>query len=200
MIWINKRLGEVLKPGKRASRSSENIRELSQYQALLLTRATRMTRDLPPRISAEDLVQQTLLEAHQHLDKFQGKSRGEMIKWLDRMLSNNISDTYRSLRRKKRDVSRECSFSNNAESSYRNEGEWFVSNGATPSHYAANTEQAAQLAAEVQNLPSAQRDAIDLHYLQCQSLATVAQRLGRTRGSVAGLVFRGLRALREKLS
>ena len=48
--------------------------------------------------------------------------------------------------------------------------------------------------------PADQRQAVELHHLQGSSLAEVAHHLGRSKGAVAQLLFRGLRRLRELLS
>jgi RNA polymerase sigma-70 factor (ECF subfamily) len=49
-------------------------------------------------------------------------------------------------------------------------------------------------------LPEAQREALVLHYWQGLTLAETAARLGRTPAAVAGLLQRGLKALRGALS
>jgi RNA polymerase sigma-70 factor (ECF subfamily) len=54
-----------------------------------------------------------------------------------------------------------------------------------------------RLAQALEKLPDAQREAVELHYLQGLPLADVSTRMGRTRPAVAGLLQRGLTALRE---
>jgi RNA polymerase sigma-70 factor (ECF subfamily) len=54
-------------------------------------------------------------------------------------------------------------------------------------------------AAALLRFPEDQRQAVELHHLQDLSLADVGQRLSRSRQAVAGLVFRGLKALRTLL-
>ena len=58
---------------------------------------------------------------------------------------------------------------------------------------------ALRLAAALEALPEAQREALVLHYWQGLTLAEVAGRLGRTPPAVAGLLQRGLKALRTVL-
>jgi RNA polymerase sigma-70 factor (ECF subfamily) len=48
-------------------------------------------------------------------------------------------------------------------------------------------------------LPQQQREAVILHYLQGLPLAEVARQLGRSEASAAGLLYRGLKKLRELL-
>jgi RNA polymerase sigma-70 factor, ECF subfamily len=49
-------------------------------------------------------------------------------------------------------------------------------------------------------LPEAQREALVLHYWQHMTLPALAEHLGRSSAAVAGLLQRGLKALRGKLS
>ena len=49
-------------------------------------------------------------------------------------------------------------------------------------------------------MPEDQRQAVELHHLNGCSVAEVGDRLGRSKASVAGLLRRGLKALREHLT
>src|SRR5207247_637444 len=68
---------------------------------------------LDPRLQAKldpsDLVQQTLLQALQALDRFQGCSDAELAAWLRQILAHNLTNAARDLGRAKRDVARERS-------------------------------------------------------------------------------------------
>ena len=52
----------------------------------------------------------------------------------------------------------------------------------------------------LQKLPPDQRRAIELHHLEDQSLAEAAQQMQRSKDAVIGLLFRGLRKLRQLLA
>jgi RNA polymerase sigma-70 factor (ECF subfamily) len=56
------------------------------------------------------------------------------------------------------------------------------------------------LAEALLRLPDDQRQAIELHHLQGLPLAETGRCLSRSREAVAGLVYRGLKALRALLS
>jgi RNA polymerase sigma-70 factor (ECF subfamily) len=60
-------------------------------------------------------------------------------------------------------------------------------------------ERGLRLAAALARLPEDQRRAVELHHLQGRPLAEAASELGRSKGAVAALLFRGLQKLRELL-
>jgi RNA polymerase sigma-70 factor (ECF subfamily) len=70
---------------------------------------------------------------------------------------------------------------------------------SSPSHQAIRQEDLLRLAAALARLPEDQRVAVELHHLEGRTLAETAAVLGRTRSAAASLVFRGLRALRQRL-
>ena len=70
-----------------AVRAVESYREYLR----LLARLNLDTR-LRGRIDPSDLVQQTLLKAHEKRDQFRGKSDAELAAWLRAILANQIAD------------------------------------------------------------------------------------------------------------
>jgi len=123
-----------------------------------------------------------------------------MAAWLRRILACNLADALRALKRGKRDVGRERSLDAAlAESSARLEA-WLAAEQSSPSQQAMHNEQLQRQADALTLLPEAQRDAVLLHYWQGLSLAEVAVQMGRTPASVAGLLQRGLKTLRELLT
>ena len=64
---------------------------------------------LRPKIDASDVVQQTMLQAHQAMAQFRGKTEEELRAWLRQILARNLIHASRDFGREKRDVSRERS-------------------------------------------------------------------------------------------
>jgi RNA polymerase sigma-70 factor (ECF subfamily) len=55
------------------------------------------------------------------------------------------------------------------------------------------------LAAALEDLEPAQREAIELHHLQGRSLAESSELLGRSESAVAALLHRGLLKLKDRI-
>ena len=151
------------------------------------------------RIDPSDLVQQTLLDAHQKLDRFRGSSDAELAAWLRQILACNVNDALRALGRLKRDIQREQQFDARMDDTCVRLDEWLAALQTSPSGKAIRNEETLRLAAALAELPQVQRDAVELHHLHGCSLSEVAAHLGRSTPAVAGLLRRGLERLREIL-
>jgi RNA polymerase sigma-70 factor (ECF subfamily) len=150
------------------------------------------------KVEASDVVQQTLLEAHQKLAQFRGHSDAELAAWLRRLLACTLADVLRAHTRARRDVAREQSLAALEASSARLEA-WLAAEQSSPSERAARNEQVLHLAEALTTLPEDQRLVVELRHLKGWSLAAIARHLGRTPAAVAGLLHRGLARLRHLL-
>ena len=173
--------------------------ELFRAYLNLLARAQLDPR-LRGKLDISGVMQQTLLEAYQALDQLDGWNGAQKAAWLRRALANNLTDEIRKLRRAGRDVRREQSLQAALDESSARLAACLAAEQSSPSERAEGREQGVRLAAALEQLPPEQREAIWLQHWHGWTLAQIAEHLGRTRGSVAGLIHRGLRRLREQLS
>jgi RNA polymerase sigma-70 factor, ECF subfamily len=155
---------------------------------------------LAAQLDASDVVQQTLLKAHEARDQFRGQSSGEMAAWLRRILARTLADAQRDLHRDRRDAGRERSLEAALDESSCRLELWLAADQTSPSLRADRNERLLALADALAALPDDQREALLLKHCQGMTVADVATRLGRTPAAVAGLLRRGLEHLRNRLS
>ena len=77
---------------------------------------------------------------------------------------------------------------------------WLAADSTSPSTEMEHQEQLVHLAQVLARLPEDQARALDLKHLQGYSVEQIAQEMGRSGPSVAGLLRRGLQRLRELLA
>ncbi len=152
------------------------------------------------KLDPSDVVQQTLLQAHQKQDQFRGQSEGERTVWLRKILANVLADAVRKFGRQQRDVGLERSLEAALEESSAKLEACLVSEKSSPSQQALRQEELLSLAEALAELPEDQRQAIELHHLKGYSLVKVGTEMGRSKEAVAGLLFRGIKKLRARLS
>jgi RNA polymerase sigma-70 factor (ECF subfamily) len=159
---------------------------------LLLLARLQVPPRLRARMDASDVVQLTLMEAHQAgLERIDEPAR---LVFLRRALANNLADLSRHHAAEKRDVGREVEAS-----SARLEA-WLMDGGSSPSRRAARREELLSLASALRRLPEDQRLAVEMKHLQGATVAEVAEALGKTETAVGGLLRRGLAKLREVMA
>jgi RNA polymerase sigma-70 factor (ECF subfamily) len=148
------------------------------------------------KVDPSDLVQESLLKAHQNLAGFEWRSDAELAAWLRKILANTLTDTVRRFRAGQRDVGLERSIE---DSSARIE-QLLAGSSADPIEYVMYQERLMLLADALAELPEDQRTAIELKHLQGFNVSEICTQLDRSRASVAGLLRRGLERLRELLA
>ncbi len=147
-------------------------------------------------LDPSDIVQQTLLKAHENLAEFRGRSDAEFQAWLRAILSQQLAIVFRKCgRRMPRTQSLDAALD---QSSARLEA-LLAAEQSSPSQKMVQAEQMADLAIALAALPADQRTAMELRYLRGLSVPHVARQMRRTTVSVTGLLHRGTRALRERM-
>ena len=167
---------------------------------LLLLARLKLDRKLRSKLDASDVVQQTLLEAHEALASCRGEDLAVQAVWLRQILARNLANAVRDLTRAKRDVRKERSLQVDLDNSASQIEGWLRAQQSSPSQKLERHERALQLAEALAQLPEAQRDAVMLRHFQGLSLADIAEQLDCTTAAVTGLLHRGLKNLRNSLA
>jgi RNA polymerase sigma-70 factor, ECF subfamily len=172
-----------------------------KYRDLLRRLAGRgVDRRVRGRLDESDLVQETLLQAYLSREQVRGQSEPERVGWLRAILANKIAAVHRHFRRRRRDVRREASPGPPSSQPSGGALGWLEDPGPAPGAALEREGDLARLTAALAALPVDQRRAVEMHHLEGLPFAEVAARMGRSKASVAGLVFRGVLALRERLA
>jgi RNA polymerase sigma-70 factor (ECF subfamily) len=154
---------------------------------------------LKGKLDASDVVQQTLLRAHEKRGQFRGHGEAELVGWLRKILANSLAEATRRFGTEARRISRERSLEAGLEESFSRMDVWLAADQSSPSQQAMRYERLLHLADALAQLPADQQKAVELHHLHNWSVADVAAFMGRSKPAVMGLVFRGLKRLRELL-
>jgi RNA polymerase sigma-70 factor (ECF subfamily) len=172
-----------------------------RYRSYLLVLARMSLRDWGPaakKVEASDVVQDALLRAHKALPQFQGTTSAELQAWLRKILETQLLDALRYWHRGKRDAELERSIQESVNDSIKRI-ERLAADQTSPSQRVGRHERAIRLTDAMTALSEDQRTVVELHHLSGYSVSETAERMGRTKPAVAGLLRRGLAQLREGL-
>src|SRR5439155_6153692 len=114
---------------------------------------------LQGKVDPSDIVQQTLLKAHENRDQFRGQTEAELSAWLRRILANTLTDALIQFGRAKRDVALERSLEGAMQNSSVRLEAWLAADQSSPSEPVIRQEQLQQLATALAQLPDDQRTA-----------------------------------------
>lgn len=179
--------------------SEGTVRPLEQYREyLILLARLQLEPRLRGRVDPSDVVQQTLLKAHQKRDQFQGRTEAELLAWLRAILTNHLADAVRRLG--PRHGVQECSLEETLEQSSARLESFLAAEDDSPSRGAIRQERLLRLAEAMASLPEDQRTALELKHLHDQPVSEISRTMGKSPPAVASLLYRGLKRLRELLT
>lgn len=167
--------------------TDEGLARMRSYLELLAR--YEVSSRLRSAIDLSGVVQQTLLDAHGSPPR--ARTEAETAAWLRAIFRNNLSDEVRRAGARKRGGGRRTPLDS------RDEGP--PAGHSSPSQRAIRAEELLRLAGALAGLPGAQRRAVEMHHLEGRPLAEIAAALETSRPAVAGLLHRGLKALRARL-
>ena len=155
---------------------------------IALWASARMGSQLRARLSADDVLQETFLQAHGSLGTFEDQGQGSFCRWLLSIADNRIKDLSKHHTAQKRDVAREAHAPVDRAAS-----------SSSPAARASRGELTAMLVAALERVPEPEREVVILRAIEERTLAEIAERLGKSAATVGALYVRGLEALRREL-
>jgi RNA polymerase sigma-70 factor (ECF subfamily) len=172
---------------------------LQAYRAyLLLIAQQELDPELRAKGGASDLVQETFLDAHRLIGRFEGATEGAWTAWLRELLLNNLADFVRRYRATgKRHVGREVG--QPAGDSACDRGGELTADTSSPSVTAMAAEQSVALERALDRLPADYREVLTLRYQGDLSFEDIGQRLGRSGNAARKLWLRALHKLEQEL-
>lgn len=176
-------------------------KNLEYYRQILRERAERLKRS--PRVQVRedesDLVQKTFERAVESPQPCRGESDAERLAWLFKIQDRLVIDSYREHHAECRDVGREQALQQDLDASTAEYLAGLADKGPSPSEQAEQNEEQDRLAAAIRQLPDDQRAVVWPIVMEHKTPAEVADQIGKTEGSVAGLYYRGSRRVKEIL-
>jgi RNA polymerase sigma-70 factor (ECF subfamily) len=177
-----------------------NAEVLEPYRRYLeLLARVHLDPRLRGKLDPADVVQQTLLRACAALPESRGRSPEGLAAWLRKILANTLADTVKHYHRDRRDVDLEHSLEADLDRSSSGLAGWVAADQTSPSQAAARNEELLRLADALADLPEPLREVVVLKHCRGQTLQQIADHLGKSVPSVASLLRRGLKELRQRL-
>jgi RNA polymerase sigma-70 factor (ECF subfamily) len=154
---------------------------------------------LQGKVDPSDIVQETLLKAHQRQDQFRGQSSAEQAAWLRQILAHQLIDCARRFGAAGRDPARERSLEQALQESSARLERWLAIDAPSPGGRVACNEELLRLSRALAELPQDQRVAVELKHLQGWSVVAIGRHMSRSPTAVGGLLRRGMKQLRGAL-
>lgn len=182
--------------------SAERVnRSLQRYQAYLETMTfIQIDPRLRGKVGWSDIIQNTVIEAWQTLERIEAMESPDQKRFLRRMLLNNLKDEIDKFLAQCRDARLEKSIEAAAKESSMRLGSWIEAEESTPIAKLIKHEEQLRVVEALSRLPERQRQAVIFKHYHGWKLAEIAEYLGCTTNAAAGLHAHGLANLRKLLA
>lgn len=166
---------------------------LQHYDRLETRVAAQLPQALRSVVHVEDLVQETFVHAIRSMPQCKATNAESFNAWLDAIANNRVRDMIRLLKCQKRGGIRKAT----GFSSSTFLDKLCRSDSSTPGRNAARHEVIERVKSAIADLPSDQRLALQVRYLQGEGLDETARIIERSPNAIRGLIHRAKKRLRE---
>lgn len=151
-----------------------------------------------PEVDPSDVVQETALDLYRNPKRPASNDTEGLGRFLNRILLCNVVDAVRraSFRRSPRPLDNHRPILLGEDSASPQPAD----DATSPSGKIAKEEMSEQLQRAIADLPPKQRDVIRLRFFENRTLRETAEHLGMSERAAAGLLYRGVTRLRDKLA
>lgn len=198
-MFTNHQLESLL--GRYLSNREDLDQLLALYRPAIRLMAEQMIGPgLRRREDASDIAQRTVMEAYAAGGQFRGTTEMEFSAWLKQILRRNVANIARDHRAAKRDCRKERFFDDGGDDTLSVNWKQPPDRQTPASQMAIKAEAALRLAMAIDELPEDQRTAVKMRHLDGCGIEEISQAMEKTAPAVAGLIRRGLQAMRANMS
>lgn len=180
--------------------------DAAALEELLLTYSSRLSRhvadglpvSLQGVVGADDILQQTFVQAFRGIKGLQQRNERSFVAWLKAIANRQLQDAIKAQQRKKRGGGHAAA-GGGTEDSMLALVDMLSDRHHTPARSVGRREAIQAIRIGIAGLPQDQRDAIRIHLLEGKSLDETAQTLQRSPGAIRALIQRGKTRLRDGL-
>lgn len=159
--------------------------------------AVRMGPRLRSRVSEDDVLQESLLQAYRTLDSFESQGPGSFRRWLLSVAENRVRDLSKFHSAQKRDAAREIGAARTE--AERSVLEQLSIHATSPASAVHALEARQSMAAAIEALPADLRAVVVARALEERRFREIAEQLDRPLTTVQAQYARGLRMLKDAL-
>lgn len=171
-------------------------RVLEVFRPYLIVRSyAKIDRRLLSKVAPSDAAQETMIRALKGLNRFTGDSAASLLRWLDRIHGRFLVDVHRRYLAKKRDVREERPLEAARSRRLASSLAHVIATNPTPSEALALQLDLQLLRSAIARLPSRQREALELRFVDGCSSSEIAAKLGITSSGARWACIRGLETL-----
>lgn len=183
-----------------AQAEEELFRRLYPY--MLLCARTELDSELRGQVRESDVVQQSCLEAHRDIRRFEGSDVSGFVQWIEAILRANVADLRRRIEARKRHGQGELSLDDSQSSRIQSLKENLQDPGPTAnsSGLTGSSSKDLELDQALERLPEDYRTVILLRHRDKLSFAEIGNQTGRSMDAARMLWTRAIKRLQSELS
>ncbi len=192
-------LAETIQLAKNGDERSLGKLLVSYERYLKLLAEVQLGHALRSKVDPSDIVQETFLEAHRGISRFEGNTAEQLVGWLKAIMAARLANTMRHyLGTQARDLRLEQRVCQALDQSSLSLGGILADPHSSPSQHVAGKEQAQLVAEALLRLSPDYREVIIMRHLEGMTFPQIASSMNRSVDSVEKLWLRAMAKLKRE--